>query len=400
MLKILHTSDWHLGQKLFGWERYDEQAYMLDEIAAIIQQAKVDVLLVSGDIFDTVNPSAEAEALYYRFLARLHRANPRLQVVVSAGNHDSPTRLKAPAPLLKVMNVTVVSTVEKINGVPHYSSLIVPLGEENNPEALCLALPFLRHYDLTANKGEEEALGAFIRSAFDLAASKGLPVVIMAHLYAMGAASSSAEQGHMPVVMGHSEQVSTDVFPKEAAYVALGHIHRAQQLGEHAHIRYAGSPIPMSFSEKSYQHGVVLVELHEGRRIITEFVPIVPPAPLRLLKGSETEILSSLEALEEKYPDHRAPYLSVVLVNSEPRPDLLSVFRDKCKGKYVRLANVRREREATETATERILRSEVVLSELTPLDVAKLVYAEDNDGAPMPEELVRLFVETVNEVLS
>lgn len=390
MLRILHTSDWHLGQRLFGWDRIQEQRHALAELVAVIANEKVDVLLVCGDVFDVVNPSAEAEALYYQFLASVKQEHPSLQIVITSGNHDSPYRLKAPSPLLEALGVNVVSTVSRTSdGTPDYKQLIIPLYKEKKRIATCLATPFLRRGDLPTAR-EDDAHVRFFREAFKEAKLDGYPVIIMAHLYLSGATARSEKESNRPLVLGDSEVLEADQLPQEACYIALGHIHRAQKLDPQGTIRYSGSLLPMSFTERDYQHGAWLVELDQEGNVETKFCPIKPLAPLNRIRGNEAELKEYLKGIPEGDTDSTTPFLNLVLVSDHPRPDLLEEFRTVVVGKKIRLTQISLEREThtTYVAEEPIWET---LENLAPLDVAKQIYAEQNEGASMPDELIKLF---------
>lgn len=399
-MRLIHTADWHLGQRFFGWDRIREQRHALEQLRNILIQTQADALLVAGDIFDTVNPSSEAEALYYDFLSAISQDNPSLQVIITAGNHDSPYRLKAPSPLLERLNIKVVSTVDKLpDGTPNYTKLIHTLQGKEGEAITCLALPFLRPGDFSSLAGEENKLAQFIKSAYHHAKQYTHPIVIMAHLYLSGASFRSIEEGKVPDTIGNEEAVPLTFFPEEASYIAFGHIHKPQQIGGFNHIRYAGSLLPNSFSEKAYQHGVVQIDIDAEGKVTTKNIEVVPPAKLVKVKGEEKEIKEYLRQLIEKEPDFKAPYLHLILESNEPRPDLLALFRNEIRGKYARLAQISLERSEPASTASSIFPSNVSsLKEISPLEVARLIYRENNQGEELPRDLETLFKEVVDSL--
>lgn len=398
MLKIIHTSDWHLGQRFFGWDRIEEQRFALEQLAQLISREGADVLLVSGDVFDTVNPSAEAESLYYSFLARICRQNPSLQVIITAGNHDSPYRLKAAASLMEPLGISIVSTINKRDDrQPDYGNLIIPLYKDGEIVANCVAVPYLRRGDLPLKMEEGVATVTFFQEAFYQAYDQGLPVVVMGHLFASSSFPRSRENQEFPDIIGSAIEISLDAFPQEIGYVALGHIHRQQQLNPQGTIRYAGSLLPMSFTEKDYSHGVVRVILDSNGTFTTDFLPIEAPARLIQVKGDETLLRDCVEKANEGIPDFRAPFLSLILQENHPRPDLLSYLRNAVAGKYLRLTKIALEKRDQGIEDKSSIGNKP-LRELRPLDVAKMIYAE-NYNENLPPELEDLFNQVVEDIL-
>lgn len=192
-MKILHTADWHLGNVFHGHVRTDEHQHFLQWLLGVIEERKPDALLITGDVFDTANPSASAEELFYDFLLQATSALPGLQVVITAGNHDSAGRLEAPADLLKTHNVYVRGTIHyTAKGEPDFGYYLLPLASRQTGEAacVCMALPYLRSADAPAGLSPEESLRFFfrkIRQELKHTAFAGLPVIAAAHFYARGA---------------------------------------------------------------------------------------------------------------------------------------------------------------------------------------------------------------------
>jgi exonuclease SbcD len=271
MLRILHTADWHLGQTLRGYSRDFEHAAALNSLIEIVQDKQIDVLLVAGDIFDSQHPSGESQALFYRTLARLHAARPEMSVVIIAGNHDSAGRLEAPHPLLESFNVAIVGNVRRIGGrinTSRHLKTLIGAGGDPILHILALSYPTAACLPPISNAEIEEEESNVIRSVraiydelheeLSLRLS-GLPFIVMGHLHVRGATTS--EGAERRILVGGQHAVPCSIFPEEAAYVALGHLHKAQSIGPKKTVRYSGSLIPLSSTEQPYRHGVSLVTL-------------------------------------------------------------------------------------------------------------------------------------------
>lgn len=407
MIRILHTADWHLGQTFFGYDRTQEHEHFLDWLAGVLTKNKIDVLIVAGDVFDVSNPSAASQRMFYRFIHRVTTENPRLQLVVVAGNHDSAARLESPLPLLQEMRTEIKGIVRKQNGKIDYEHLLVELkNAAGEVEALCLAVPFLRQgdYPVVETEGNPYAEGVkeLYARLLKYALKKrtdGQALVAVGHLLATG--SEIAEKDHSErIIIGGLESVPPESFPEQIVYTALGHIHKAQRVSGRENIRYAGSPLPMSFAEKHYHHGVVKVTLDEGWAVEIEKLEYTPL--LRLLSIPATEAAAPDEVLDElrglELPeDEPMPYLEVKVKLSEPEPMLRQQVEEILEGKPVRLARiVSFYRQAAEGSVE----EEVLtagLQEMNPLQIVKATF-ENSYQTEMPEELVNLFQEACRTI--
>ena len=407
MIRILHTADWHLGQTFFGYDRTQEHEHFLDWLAGVLIKNKIDVLIVAGDVFDVSNPSAASQRMFYRFIHRVTTENPRLQLVVVAGNHDSAARLESPLPLLQEMRTEIKGIVRKQNGKIDYEHLLVELkNAAGEGEALCLAVPFLRQgdYPVVETEGNPYAEGVkeLYARLLKYALKKrtdGQALVAVGHLLATG--SEIAEKDHSErIIIGGLESVSPESFPEQIVYTALGHIHKAQRVSGRENIRYAGSPLPMSFAEKHYHHGVVKVTLDEGWAVEIEKLEYTPLVRLLSIPATEAaapdEVLDELRGLELP-EDEPMPYLEVKVKLSEPEPMLRQQVEEILEGKPVRLARiVSFYRQAAEGSVE----EEVLtagLQEMNPLQIVKATF-ENSYQTEMPEELVNLFQEACRTI--
>jgi len=286
MLRILHTADWHLGQALRGHSRDFEHAAVLNSLIEVVRDREIDVLLVAGDIFDSQHPSGDSQALFYRTLARLHAARPDMSVVIIAGNHDSAGRLEAPHPLLESFKVSIVGNVRRIDGCINASRHLRTLTDGGgNPILHVMALSYptaacLPPISSAEIEEEESNVIRSVRTLYDelheelVPRLSGLPFIVMGHLHVRGATTS--EGAERRILVGGQHAVPYSIFPEEAAYVALGHLHKAQSLGPKQTVRYSGSLIPLSSTEQPYQHGVSLVTL-DGTTVTWEHIEIRRP---------------------------------------------------------------------------------------------------------------------------
>ena len=312
-MKILHTSDWHLGRLLFGRKRYAESERMLDWMIETIVENDVDAVLIAGDIFDNVTPSHRALELYYDFLHRASNGGRR-PIVVIAGNHDSPTLLDGPRDLLRSSNVYVLGTPSD-----DPKDDIIVLGDElGTPHLIVAAAPHLRDRDLrTAESGEtiddkERKLQEGIQSHFarlaqaarelretvgtDDAVEGLLPIVAMGHLFTAGGTISEGD-GVRELYVGSLGHVGANIFSPDFDYVALGHLHVPQRVGKNDTRRYSGSPLPMNFGESEQEKTVLLVDLQQsGKTPEIEAVTIPRFQRLLSIRGDWSKIESEINS--------------------------------------------------------------------------------------------------------
>ncbi len=408
-MKILHTSDWHLGQTLHQYERTHEHERFLDWLLATLEAERVDALLMAGDLFDNTNPSAASQRQLYRFLRRARARVPHLTVVLTAGNHDSPGRVEAPAPLLELFDASAIGHLgPQSDGVDldaRLRRLIVPLKDARGEVAAwCIAMPFLRPADLPRDADETEpdpylaGMTRLYRRAYELALEQrraGQAIVAMGHCHMSGGQVS--EESERRLVVGGAESLPAGLFDPGIAYVALGHLHLAQRVGGDATRRYCGSPLPMSFAEVDYPHQVLLVEL-AGEQVSSVRELRVPRAVDLLRVPSSPaplcEVLTALAALDlPERPEIEQPYLQVRVRLEQPEPGLRASVEAALKGKPVRL--VRIEASSARSVPDADTTPSVSVEELAtlgPADFFGRLYRHHYDTEPSAE-LMRAFGE-------
>lgn len=405
-MNFLHTADWHLGQTFYQYDRYEEHQHFLDTLLQLLKTEAIEVLLISGDVFDTANPSVTATKQFYHFLHQATERFPHLQIIAIAGNHDSPVRLEMPLPLLENTQVHLIGHIKRTAERDiDYKQLIIPLYSKGEIAAYCLAVPFLRLGDTpkTENFSDySKGITTFYQEITEraLAIANGKPLIAMGHLHASGAEISEDDTAERPII-GGIESISPSSFPKALKYVALGHIHKAQALGD-AHIRYAGSPIPLSFSEKHYTHQVVTFSIENGQ--VQGIKPIPLPIHTPLLSIPERalppeEVLHLLAALPEATSESAAPYLEVKVLLKEPAPELKNSILKTIANKHVRLARIDVRYQQQNKTQQTVLQSELTLNDLQPYEVLQRVY-ENKYHAPLPDFYKTLFEESMGLVES
>ena len=442
-MRILHTADWHLGHTLRDHSQEAEHVHFLGWLVQTVVARRVDVLLIAGDVFDSANPPPAAWRLWFQFLGELKRERPEVQVVVIAGNHDSAARLEAPRDLFAAFDVRVVGSVGRgSDGKLKFDELLVPLrGADGKVAGICAAVPFLRGSDVlalvppkppVANPESTRGAGDYLiprplepvvmpedlpdpliegmrtlhEELFAAARARlqpGQALVAMAHGYLVGGALS--ELSERKVLGGNQHALPLDLFPADCAYVALGHLHRPQQLAGHEHVRYSGSPIPLSMPEREHAHHVVFADLNGAQleKVWSLRVPRLVPL-LRIPERGELEPQAALAAVaqlpprEPKQAEELRPLLEVAVRLPEPAPSIGEQIARACAEKNVRLVRVEVVMTGSAPGAERDTAGPPVeLASLRPEDVFVRRYQRDHEG-PVPEPLLTAFRELLDSV--
>ncbi|PSW57633.1 exonuclease SbcCD subunit D C-terminal domain-containing protein [Photobacterium leiognathi] len=391
-MKIIHTSDWHLGHQLHGYNReYEHQAF-LDWLADELETQQADALLVAGDIFDTANPPASSWRMLYRFLAKVSKTLPNLDVVMIGGNHDSPSKLDAPHELLKAFDLHMVGGIHRLeDGTLDVERMLVPItNKDQQTAAYVLAVPFLRSADLRTDnldenddrliKGVEVLYGEMTQAARNLLAPEQA-MIGMGHAYM--ASGQLSEMSERRVLGGNQHALPASIFADDMSYVALGHLHLAQKVAKKEHVRYSGSPIPLSMSERNYKHQILAVEF-DGRDV-KAIEEISIPRSVDMLKvptkpAPLDEVLAALKALpDDELPREQQPFLEVHVLLDKPQALLREKVLQALEGKSVRLAKITphyNQREQQDSLQHRRL------SDVSPQQVFALSWNKKFDGEP------------------
>lgn len=346
-MKILHTSDWHIGRTLYGRKRYEEFGAFLTWLTKTIQQNNIDVLLVAGDIFDTSAPSNRAQALYYRFLSQMADSSCR-HVVVIAGNHDSPSFLDAPKELLKTLHVHVVGSATSCTE----DEVVVLHNEQETPELIVCAVPYLRDGDIRiAEAGEsvedkERKLIDGIRTHYAAVAGLAeqkrkelgtdIPIVGTGHLFTAGGQTVDGD-GVRELYVGSLAHVTAGIFPSCFNYMALGHLHVPQKVSGSETIRYSGSPIPMGFGEAKQQKSVCQVEFH-GTAASVQLIDVPVFQNLERVKGDWDGISNRIHELSAT--DFKG-WLEVIYDGTEVIGDLRELLEAAISGTQMEILRIK-----------------------------------------------------------
>lgn len=392
-MKILHTSDWHIGQKFMGQSREEEHKAFLSWLYKILKEEDIDVLIVSGDVFDTGNPPNYALELYYNFLKQLFSI-PNLYVIITAGNHDSISTLKASKQLLEVMNIHVITSGEK------HENELIPIYKEDKLQAVICAVPFLRDSIVrkavsgqTSNE-KESSLNTGIKQhyidvyeeAIKLTREDNLPIIATGHLTTVGARTSESERD---IYIGGTLDIGSDFLGKYFDYVALGHLHINQTVGCN-HVRYSGSPLALSFSEANQKKKINILEFIDGKVEVKE-IEIPQHRKLQVLKGKLEVIKSELKSIKDK-----TTWIEVHLHDDNP------MFANQAIREYAEeleliILAIKIDR------SEKILESKELkitsLDELIPIDVfSRRLDLEELEDKDFVKELTLNFKQVVEKV--
>ncbi|MDZ7790358.1 MAG: exonuclease SbcCD subunit D C-terminal domain-containing protein [Xanthomonadales bacterium] len=403
-IRIIHTADWHIGQFFHGHDRNTEHQIFLDWLVEELRERRPDALLIAGDIFDHANPSGQSQKLFYRFLAAARASCPDLDIVVIAGNHDSAGRLEAPESLLEAIGVKVVGQLQP-EGDPQRA--LIPLHDSNgNVAAWCIGIPYLRPGDLPRLDGERQDYTDGIASTYQRHMQAALELrednqalIAMGHLHARGGETS--EHSERRLVIGGEEAVDSAAFGREPTYVALGHLHLAQSVGGQDHIRYSGSPLPLSFTETGYPHQVLEVHLDGASLERVETIPVPRPIEMLRVPNQPEPLLKTLEALEDLEIDRsepdREPWLEVRVLLEGPEPGLRQKIEEALIDKPVRLVKISPTRKQVDAESENDPEGTTLELELEQPDQLFIRrYRQEWDEDP-EEELTALFRELLDQ---
>lgn len=375
-MKILHTSDWHIGSTLYGRKRYDESEQFLHWLVETIKSHSIETLLVAGDIFDTSTPSNTAQELYYRFLNEVSKTTCR-HVIVTGGNHDSPSFLDAPKALLKAFNVYVVGSAAE----REEDEVFVLKDADHNPKVIVCAVPFLRDRDVRqSSEGESyrdkenrlvEGIILHYQKVYEEACKernelgKSLPIIGMGHLFVAGSSiykRSGEASGERDLYVGNLGQVPADRLPS-FDYFALGHLHIPQKVAGSETIRYSGSPMAMNFDEIHQQKSVVIVDIHDQNMDI-KTVPVPAFRHFEQIKGDWDSIEASLRRLKE---ESFAGWVEVIYEGQEAIGNLRERVYKLVENTFIEVLKI--QNAMLFNAVMKQYEKEVELQDLNPADV-------------------------------
>lgn len=399
-MRIIHTSDWHLGQYFFTKTRAQEHQQFLDWLLAQIREQQVDALIVAGDIFDTGSPPSYARELYNRFVVAIR--DTQCQLIILGGNHDSVATLNESKSLLACLNTTVIANVYTENPqVP-----IILYQKNHTPGALLCAIPYLRPRDMVNSKSGQsgaekqhvlkEAIADYYQRQYQAALDLrkqlkvNIPIIATGHLTTIGASVSDSVR---EIYIGTLEAFNATLFPP-FDYIALGHIHRPQRVNKSGHIRYSGSPIPLSFDESAQQKSVCLIDFEQDKLAEMTLLPIPEFQLLRTLSGSLQEIATQLELLATQYNEMDTTiWLDIEVSTQDYLSDIQTRIQELTQSPLFEVIVLRRAKKQRQALMQN---EKETLTELTVYDVFERRLAQHSfETAEDKTRLTTLFKQAV-----
>lgn len=390
-MRILHTSDWHLGQHFMGKSRQAEHQAFIDWLLAQVAEKQVDAVLIAGDVFDTGAPPSYARELYNQLVVALHAA--KVALLVLGGNHDSVATLGESSALLHCLGATVVPAVAEDPA----RQVLVLNRRDGTPGAIVCAIPFIRPRDVLQSQagqsaedkqlGLQQAIHAHYQAVYQAACARRealrmpLPIIATGHLTTVGA---SASESVREIYVGALEAFPTSAFPP-ADYIALGHIHRPQLVGGLEHIRYCGSPLALSFDEAGQQKQVLLVDLDSLGLMVVTPLPVPCFQPLASVQGNLEVLGAAIADAAALGTADKPVWLEVLVQGDDYLSDLQQRIQQLVGALPVEVLRIRRERGAAVASLQAAARE--TLSELTPQDVFERRLALEQLDDAMREQL-------------
>lgn len=404
-MRIIHTSDWHLGQFFINKSRLHEHQQFIVWLLQQVSDHNVDAVIIAGDIFDTGSPPSYARELYNQFVIGMN--NLGRQLIILAGNHDSVSTLNESKEILAQLNTQVITSVSET-----LDEQVLQLKDQHgNVGAILCAIPYLRPRDMMLSQAGEtgeqkqQALGQAIsqhyQEVFELAKRQcqeldgNAAIIATGHLTAMGVKTSDSVRD---IYIGNLEAFPANEFPA-ADYIALGHIHRPQKVAKTEHIRYSGSPIPLSFDELGSDKQVLMVDFFDGELVKIKPLKIPLFQPMKVIKGDLASIEQQLLSLADTETD-LPTWLSIEVETEDYLNDLQQRVQALSEGLNVEVLQLRRARKQQHQAIER--EDKELLAELSPDDVFERRLAtevfDSDEKTERKNRLIQTFNRIVNEV--
>lgn len=397
-MKILHTSDWHLGRTLYAKkERLDEHNAFFDWLLNTINREKIDVLIIAGDVFDTSSPSSTSQKMYYDFLINVKTVGCK-NVIVVGGNHDSPSFLNAPKDILSALNIVVIGNAsENIR-----DEIILIKDNKENPALMVCAVPFLRERDISRfAEGESysdrsKRINENIQKHYSEVAVRAeqmrteldvnIPIIATGHLSVSGG-KRTEDDGVRETYIGAIESVSSDIFPETFDYVALGHYHIPSVIKPH--IRYSGSPIPMGFGEAEQQKQVYIIDFTQEKNISSIEIPMFQK--LASIVGSKTEIAEQIDKLKS---ENQSVWVEIIYTGDEIFPDFSTWIEEQISDSKIEVLKLVNRQLLNAVLTQDDTTE--MLDEMNEYDVFEKILEKNN----ISDEQSKILRELYNEILT
>ncbi|MBA6349122.1 exonuclease subunit SbcD [Colwellia sp. BRX8-9] len=412
--RILHTSDWHLGQNFYGKSRAAEHQKFLNWLLTQVSEHDIDAVIVAGDIFDTGTPPSYAREMYFDFIVNMHEKN--CQLIILAGNHDSVAMLGESKQLLSHLSCQVITSVsDKIN-----QQVITLNNKQGQPGAILCAIPFIRPRDIISSSAGQsvkdkqqslqQAISEHYQTLFTQAEvissvndEKKLSVIATGHLTTVGVTSSESVRD---IYIGTLEAFPANAFP-QADYIALGHIHRSQRVAKSEHIRYCGSPIALSFDEASQTKKVLIAEFEQAKlsQVIEQDIPCFQPllmvkSKLEQLSEDINKLVSELNSSKTSLEKEQKIWLDIEINSAEYLQDLTPRIEALVKELPVEVLLVRRSKTSRQSMPES--QKKITLNELSLAEVFSTRLQQENwqtdTEINQKNRLEKMFAQTLEQV--
>ena len=395
-MKIIHTSDWHLGHKFYDQSQKDEQLYFLEWLLNYIENNHIDVLLIAGDIFDNRNPSSESRKLYYNFLINLKKINCK-HIVIIGGNHDSPDNINAPKELLDFFSIHVVGKATKNIKEEVFKFCI------NDENIIIAGVPYLRDREIRrAIEGENHeeiddryktALVNHYQEVAEYCKSiktENTTTIAMGHLFAIGGSVSNSEQ---KIYVGSLGNIGADDFPEIFDYIALGHLHKAQKVNKKNHIRYSGSPNKLSFSEINHDKKLIEIETKKGEISDIKEIEIPNFRKIFRIEGNIENCISQLTKINNE--KHKLKIWIEIVLDSKSDIDKINKYSEKLN--QVKILKISLKNQKKDFNLKKIEDLENI-EDLKPEDVFEKKCKEENFNIKEKPEILDAFKEILQKV--
>ena len=395
-MKLLHTSDWHIGKILYSKkERQSEYELFFAWLLKTINENSIDLLLVAGDIFDTSSPNSASQKMYYDFLLKVVNSGCQ-NVVIIGGNHDSPSFLNAPKDILAVLNVYVIgNATENIE-----DEIILIRDNKNKIIAIICAVPFLRERDISRFiEGEtytdrSKRIAENIKKHYEIVTEfaenlqkgiqKKIPVIATGHLSVAGG-KKVEDDGVRDIYIGNIECVGREIFSPIFDYVALGHYHIASVIDKH--IRYSGSPVPMGFGEANQKKSVTLVDFSEVTPITTTLeVPVFQK--MESIRGDKSYISNRIEELKKS---GSSIWVEIIYDGDDVFPELTTRVTELTANTKIEIIKLQNKQYQNEVLTQN--ENKLSLDDLDKFEVFDILLEKNNISTEKKEELKTLYHE-------
>lgn len=374
-MKFIHLSDLHLGKRVNEFSMIEDQDYILKKILEVIDEEKPDSVIIAGDVYDKSVPSAEAVALFDRFLVSLAERN--IQVFVISGNHDSAERIAFGSRLMDASGIHLS---------PVYSGEVSPIEmSDDYGRVNVYMLPFVKPSNVRAFFPEKEisSYTDAVKTAIDrMSVDPSQRNILITHQFVTGAASAGSEE----LSVGGTDNVAAEVFDG-FDYVALGHIHRSQKCG-HEYVRYSGTPLKYSFSEAKDQKSVTVVEMKEKGNLEISSVPLKPKHDMVEIRGTYNELM--LKSFYEN-TSYRSDYVHITLTDEDDVPDALAKLRVVYKN------IMKLDYDNTRTRNNAVLKDIEDVKSKSPFDLFREFYRTQN-GLEMSDEQAETVISLVEKI--